>query len=478
MLHSLRSRLWWSYVLVTMAALGIVAFVLLIYIIQNPSTYRQASARLTVVAALLRKNEATLLSLPPANLQAGILQASENSDVRIVIFDKKRQVLADSQSNQPGSLTMPLFPRLRISSVMEDQNGQPWIYIIQHLNNGYWLLVAVPRPAVPLLTILGDELMLPILGAAVVALIISLLVAFWLARWIGEPLQRLVVASRQMPSIDTSPISLRGPHEVQELTRSFNEMNSRMQVSRKSQRDFVANVSHELKTPLTSVQGFAQAILDGTADTPESRQQAARVIYNEAGSMHRMVLDLLDLARLDAGTLELQCSPVSLPALLNNVAEKFYPQAHAAGVSIRVESTDLPTFLGDGDRLSQVFSNLVDNALKHTPAGGTVTLQARLIGHSASPGAGSEIQVDVADTGAGIPPEALPHIFERFYQADPSRPGGEKHGTGLGLAIVKEIVGAHSGKIGVRSSPGKGSLFTVTLPLAPPDGSTTPRRKK
>ena len=475
---SLRSRLWWSYVLITMAALGIVAFVLFIYIIQNPSTYRQASVRLTAVAALLRKNEAALGSLAPTNLQARIEQVGQNSNVRIVIFNKKRQVVADSQSAQMGSLQMPLLPRLRISSVMKDQNSQFWLYIIQHLNDGDWLLVAVPRPAVPLLTVLSDELMIPILGAAVAALIISLLVAFWLARWIGVPLQRLVVASRQMPSIDTQPISLHGPHEVQELTRAFNAMNNRMQTSRKSQRDFVANVSHELKTPLTSVQGFAQAILDGTADTPESRQQAARVIYNEAGSMHRMVLDLLDLARLDAGILELQCTPVNMLALLNNIAEKFSPQAHAAGVSIQVESATLPSVMGDGDRLAQVFSNLVDNSLKHTPAGGIVTLRARLTGPSTSPGTGYEVQVDVADTGVGISAEDLPHIFERFYQADPARPGGEKHGTGLGLAIVKEIVGAHSGKISVRSTPEAGSQFTVTLPLTPPDTSVISRRKK
>ena len=475
---SLRSRLWWSYVLITMAVLGIVAVVLFIYIIQNPSTYRQASAQVTVVAALLRKNEPALGSLSSTNLQAHIEQVGKNYNVRIVIFNKKRKVVADSQSTQLSSLQIPLLPRLRISSVLKDQNGQYWIYIIQHLNDGGWLLVAVPRPAVPLLTILSDELMLPILGAAIAALIFSLLVAFWLARWIGEPLQRLVVASRQMPSIDTQPISLQGPHEVQELTRAINDMNNRMQISQKSQRDFVANVSHELKTPLTSVQGFAQAILDGTADTVESRQQAARVIYNEAGSMHRMVLDLLDLARLDAGTLELQCAPVNLPALLNNIAEKFSPQAHAAGVFIRVESAGLPAIMGDGDRLSQVFSNLVDNALKNTPSGGIITLRARLAVPSNSIGAASGIEVDVADTGAGIPAEAFPHIFERFYQADPSRPGGEKHGTGLGLAIVKEIVAAHGGKISVRSTPGAGSLFTITLPLTQPEAFTATRRKK
>ncbi len=478
MSSSLRSRLWWSYILVTLSALGIVAVVLLVYIIQNPSTYRQASARMTVVAALLRKNETDLVNLGASELQARIEQVGQTSNVRIVIFNKKRQVLADSQSTGQGSLHMPLFPRLRVSSALRDQNGQYWLYIIQHLNNGNWLLVAVPRPAVPLLTVLSDELLLPILGAAVAALIISLFVAFWLARWIGNPLQQVVVASRRMPVPNVAPIEPRGPQEVQELALAFNDMNRRVLATQRSQREFVANVSHELKTPLTSIQGFSQAILDGTANTPETLRQAAQVIYDEAGQMHRLVLDLLDLARLDAGTLDLRRAPVDLPGLLRNIAEKFTPQARTAGVSIRVDSPALPPVTGDGDRLAQVFSNLVDNALKHTPAGGNITMHARLTGPSTGPGTGTGIQVDVADTGVGIPPEALPHIFERFYQADPARPGGEKHGTGLGLAIVKEIVGAHGGKISVRSGPDAGSTFTVTLPLAMPDASSVARRIK
>ena len=200
MFSSLRSRLWWSYMLVTTAVLGAVAVVLFIYIIQNPSTYRQASARLTVVAALLRKNEASLASLTTPELQLRLEQTGQSSDVRIVIFNKKRQVVADSLATQQGSISMPLLPRLRVSSVLRDQKGQFWLYIIQHLNNGQWLLVAVPRPAVPLITVLSDELMVPILGAALVALIISLFVAFWLARWIGNPIQHVVVASRKMPS--------------------------------------------------------------------------------------------------------------------------------------------------------------------------------------------------------------------------------------------------------------------------------------
>jgi signal transduction histidine kinase len=478
MSSSIRSRLWWSYLLVTAAALVVVAVVLLVYIIQNPSTYRQVSARLTIVAALLQKNETDLDNLTAAQLQQHVEQIGQTSDVRILIYNKKRQGVADSQSTQQIPLRMPLFPRLRFFSVLRDQNGQNWLYIIQHLKNGYWLLVAAPRPVVPLLTILRDELVSPILWSAIVALIVSLFVAFWLARWIGNPLQHVVAASRQMPSLEIKLVESKGPKEVQELAQAFNDMNNRVLISHKSQRDFVANVSHELKTPLTSIQGFSQALLDGTANTPDAQKQAAQVIHNEAGRMHHMVLELLELARLDAGILELQRAPVDLPALLKNVAEKFAPQAHNAGILIRVESAPLPEITGDGDRLAQVFTNLVDNALKNTPAGGSITLRAGLISPSSIPGTVNEIQVDVIDTGTGIDKDILPHIFERFYQADPSRPGGEKHGAGLGLAIVKEIVGAHSGKISVRSTPNSGSTFTVNLPTKIPDISLKNRHTK
>jgi len=463
--------------LVTTAVLGAVGIVLFIFIIQNPSTYRLASARLTVIAALLRKNEASLANYSPAQLQSRLEQIDNLYGTRLIIYDTARRVIADSQPTGQAPIPMPALPRLRISSVTFDQKGQPWLYIIQHLNNNRgWLLVAIPRPAAPLLTVLSDELMLPLLGAGLVALIISLIVAFWLARWIGNPIQRVVVASRKMPSLQAVPIEPHGPQEVQELAQAFNAMNSRVLVSQKSQRDFVANVSHELKTPLTSIQGFSQALLDGTAGDPAAQKQAAQVIYDEAGRMHRMVLDLLDLARLDTGTLDLRRAPVDIPALLRSIAEKFAPQTQAAGVSIVVDSPDLPLVTCDGDRLAQVFTNLVDNALKSTPAGGNITLRARLVNSVSASSAISEVRVDVTDNGAGIPADALPHIFDRFYQADQSRQGGAKHGTGLGLAIVKEIVGAHGGKIDVRSTLDGGSTFTVSLPLTIPDFSSTGRR--
>jgi signal transduction histidine kinase len=163
-------------------------------------------------------------------------------------------------------------------------------------------------------------------------------------------------------------------------------------------------------------------------------------------------------------------TPVQMDFLMNAVAEKILPHANPAGVNIAVNAPkDLPALSGDGDRLSQVFTNLVDNALKFTPAGGSITLQAESVQN--------EMQIQVRDTGRGIPAAALPHVFERFYQADSSRPGGEKHAAGLGLAIVLEIVQAHGGRISVRSQEGQGTTFLINLPLSQASAAPLVRRK-
>jgi signal transduction histidine kinase len=334
-----------------------------------------------------------------------------------------------------------------------------WLYSASRLPDGRVLVVAAPRPKVPVLNIFADELLSPILQGGSISLLLSLVFAYLLSRWVATPLQQVVMATRTYPSETMRPILPTGPREVQELTRAFNSMVARLDASQRSQRDFVANVSHELKTPLTSIQGFAQALLDHTADSPEERKQAAQIIYDESARMHRMVLDLLDLARLDAGTADLKMSPVQLGALLRGIVEKFAPQAGRAGIDLRINVPDgLPALNADGDWLAQVFTNLVDNALKFTPPQGTISLSVKK--------AEAEIEILVVDTGMGVASEALPHLFDRFYQEDSSRAGGENHGAGLGLAIVKEIIEAHGGKIGVHSQLGNGTTFTVRLPLA------------
>ena len=471
MFSSLRARLWLSYALLVLAALTVTALFIIVYLIRNPFVYRQTFTRLRDIEAILQINQPGLGKLPLDSLLPILKQYDRTYDVRLLVFDKNRQLQADSRAGSSPAFSLPRLLRLLLlNRVIKDDSGAYWLFIAQKLSDERWLVLAVPRPKLQLLTIIRDDLFLPFVEASALALVLSLVIAFGIARWIADPLQRVVAASRQMPARQAAAIPLKGPHEVQALTRAFNEMTTRVQASQKSQRDFVANVSHELKTPLTSIQGFAQAILDGTADTAEARQQAARVIHDEAGRMHRMVLDLLDLARLEAGTADFQRAPVDLPALLNSVVEKFTPQAKKAGINLHVQAPVLPPLTGDGDRLAQVFTNLVDNALKFTPAGGQVSLHASQ--------ADDGVEISVTDSGIGISSAEIAHIFDRFYQADPARKGGEKHGAGLGLAIVKEIVQAHGGTISVHSAPGEGSTFTVRLPLAPSTDQPVAKRKK
>jgi len=455
MLSSLRSRLWLSYAFIIVTALSVVAMVLFIYLLRNPFLYRQTSERLKAVQAVVLQRES---QSQPVSVAAQ--EVSRTFNVRVLLYSKDRRLILDTYSNQEAPLSFPEQRLiLRKIPIVRDENGASWLYSVEKLPDNTYLVIASPRPRISIFNIFTDDFLPLILQSGLIALLLSLVLAFLFARWIADPLQKVMLAARNLPSAEIKPVETSGPHEIQELTRAFNDMIARMQASQKSQREFVANVSHEMKTPLTSIQGFAQAILDGTADTSDARQKAAQVIYDESRRMQRMVLDLLDLARLDAGTADITMSPVNMFGLLQAVAEKFAPQSQSAGVDIKVDvAANLQTITADGDRLAQVFTNLVDNALKFTPRGGLISLHVSA--------ANGEMLVSVSDTGTGIPVEAQAHIFDRFYQADPARKGGEKHGAGLGLAIAHEIVQAHGGRISVRSKLGEGTSFDVFLPLS------------
>ncbi len=241
-------------------------------------------------------------------------------------------------------------------------------------------------------------------------------------------------------------------------------MVTQVQTSQQIQKEFLANVSHELKTPLTSIQGFAQAMLDGTVEDSESRDHAAKVIYEETDRLGRLVEDLLDLARLDAGQIEFDRHPVDLSILLQSIVDRMSLSAAEKSVQLERDLDGLAPMIGDGDRLAQVFTNLLDNAIKHTPEGGTV----RLHGETEA----GWISIHVDDSGRGIPNEDLSHIFERFYQVDKARRGGKGRGVGLGLAISRQIVEAHGGRLVAQSAIGKGSRFTVQMPIVQPFDET------
>jgi two-component system sensor histidine kinase ResE len=230
----------------------------------------------------------------------------------------------------------------------------------------------------------------------------------------------------------------------------------------KLRKDFVANVSHELRTPLSMLQGYSEALLDNIAATPEEQSEIAQVIYDESLRMGRLVRDLLDLARMEAGHLELSYREVDITSLLKRMHRKFAVLAKERGITLSVKLPEFELILqkADEDRLEQVLTNLLDNAFRHTPAGAGIGLKAEPAFYKDQPA----LRLEVTDEGQGIPIEDLPFIFERFYKADKARTRGSSGGTGLGLAIVKNIVDAHQGSVGAQSVVGQGTTFTIMLP--------------
>lgn len=228
-------------------------------------------------------------------------------------------------------------------------------------------------------------------------------------------------------------------------------------------RDFVANVSHEIRTPLSMMQGYSEALLDGMASSPEESSELVQVIYDESLRMGRLVKDLLDLARMEAGHTDMNKAQVDMGELLERIYRKFSVRAKERGIHLELHTPEGALLLksADVDKLEQVLTNLLDNAFRHTPA----DKQISIIAGSAVLEGRRYLEIIIRDEGAGIHPEDLPFIFERFYKADKARVRGESGGTGLGLAIVKNIVESHHGQIFATSKLGEGTAFTLRLPV-------------
>lgn len=232
----------------------------------------------------------------------------------------------------------------------------------------------------------------------------------------------------------------------------------------KLRRDFVANISHEIRTPLSMLQGYSEALLDDIVVSDEDRKELVQVIYDESLRMGRLVNDFLDIARMEAGHVDMNFQELDLRHVLKRVHRKFQVYAKEREVKLHAEMPLEPLMVkeADEDRLEQVLTNLLDNALRHTPSGKSITIAGQLERVNAS----EYVQLSVRDEGQGIPSEDLPYIFERFYKADKARKRGTASGgTGLGLAIVKTFIDLHHGRIVVDSSAGKGTSFTLLLPV-------------
>jgi signal transduction histidine kinase len=290
-------------------------------------------------------------------------------------------------------------------------------------------------------------LLIAALGGALIALVLGLFVA----RTLTRPLKELTRATRALASNQhNQPVPVRSNDELGELAGAFNQMSADLARANQSRRQMTADIAHDLRNPLTVIGGYLESLRDGVLKpTPERFE----TMHTEVQHLQRMVEDLRTLSLADAGELHIQRAPASVAGLLTRAATTYQHQASQQNITLTVQAAqNLPPINIDSERMEQVLGNLVSNALRYTPDGGEIVL-------AATPDAGG-VLLSVSDTGSGIQPEALIHIFERSYRADPSRAGNE---SGLGLAIAKSIVEAHGGNIRAESKPGAGSRFLIHL---------------
>ena len=296
--------------------------------------------------------------------------------------------------------------------------------------------------------------------------VLAIVLGSLLFRQITLPLRALSLSAQAIATGDLGRrVEVRSDDEIGQVARSFNRMAESLGQADAQRRNMIADIAHELRTPLTVVQGNLEALMDGVYDLTLENVAA---VHKQTVILTRLVADLRDLALAEAGQLRLERKTVSLADVISQVSDGLEVQAHEKGVTMKFETAEnLPKIQADEQRITQVLYNLISNALRHTPAGGTITTNAEL--------REDRVLIIVRDTGSGIAPEELPRVFERFYRADRSR-ARSTGGSGLGLTIAKQIVEAHGGQIWAQSWLGTGSTFAFSLPLSAPDSPPSSSR--
>ncbi len=386
-------------------------------------------------------------------------------NARVLVLDPAGKVLADTFAD-PKMLGSTLSQAEVLQAAAGEANAQP-----HYLSDAGWVMYAatpvfVSKQVIGIVMLSApindvatalQEIARRLLYVAGAGLGVAAIVSYAVTHGLTRPLARLGDAAKRMAKGDFGVrVPVRGASELARVGRDFNTMAERLDELEDARRTFIADASHELRTPLSSIKALLDPITGEHAGRipPEQRDELMQDIAIEVDRMDRMAGDLLDLARLDEAD-RLVRTAFPLADLVRDVVERQGPHASRLGVELEFEDRAAPQVKGDELRLSQAVHNLVDNALKFTPPGGSVRVVTRADRGSAV--------VEVLDTGPGIPKEHIPHLFERFYRVDPARTRGSG-GTGLGLAIVHRIVSLHGGQVEVESEPGQGSLFRIRLP--------------
>ena len=293
--------------------------------------------------------------------------------------------------------------------------------------------------------------------AALAAMIVAIALSLFFSRSVIAPVRAMSLASQRIADGRYDErVRVNGTDELAQLALYFNQMAEKLNQIETMRRRLIGDVSHELRTPLTAIKGSMEGLMDGVLPaTNETYQQ----IHTEADRLNRLVDDLQELSRVEARAYQLDIRPMDVSTLARTVTKRLAPHSESKRISLDLElAPDLPRVLADEDRAVQVLTNLTGNALQYTPEGGRITISAERIDN--------EVQISVNDTGVGIPPEHLSHIFDRFYRVDKSRSRQSGGGSGIGLTIARALVEAHGGRIWAESAgDGRGSTFVFTLPV-------------
>ncbi|MCQ3973443.1 MAG: two-component sensor histidine kinase [Anaerolineae bacterium] len=309
-----------------------------------------------------------------------------------------------------------------------------------------------------------------LLMAAAAALVSAIAISLVISRRVVTPIRQMMEVSRTIAAGHyRERVQVTSQDELGQLAHSFNQMAASLEQVEAMRQELIANVAHELRTPLASIKGYMEGLMDGILPVEPSTFQQ---IYREADRLQRLVNDLQELSRVEAGAFQLNRQPLVMTDLIVRITDRLRPQFEEKEMTLQLNlPTGLPLVMADEDRVSQVLLNLIGNALQYTPAGGTVTITGHwphVIKHwpDGRQVSGSQVILTISDTGIGIPAEHLPHLFSRFYRVDKSRSrvGG---GSGIGLTIVKHLVEAHGGQVWAESRGASlGSTFGFSLPVA------------
>lgn len=462
MIRSIFSRLFLSYIivilLVTVTLGALMAYLVREHVVETKRIEMLAKSQ--AVAAVVNR------ALNNGRLPDRLEVMGELLGAQIWVTDQRGKILAGNPPprwNRPFPENSPRFDALFAGTpqswVRSGRNqADPSIIVAVPLSSPSPAAVFLYTPITGVNQAIGaiDRLLLlSLLVGTVAATLFGLLIS----RTLTRPLADISHAAARFAAGDyASRTGATGGDEIGGLGRTFNTMAESLAKIEYNRREFLATVSHELKTPVASIQALAEALADGVAAEPEHRQRYLATIVGESQRIDRLIRDLLDLAQLEAGELAIVPEKTDLVAFLGREAAKYAHLLAEKGLTLRVDApAAVPPVLADPGWLAQIIANLVSNAVRHSPAGETIVITVQ-------PAAG-KVAVAVSDSGLGIPPEDQPFIWDRFYRVDKSRArsGG---GTGLGLAITKRLVQAMNGEITLESTVGQGAKFTFTLPVS------------